>query len=68
MNINRITINMDRKCAECNKGGALDNAICLGCMNKAICGHVMRSAIGKEVQRRIWDTLRSAHANRRSKT
>jgi hypothetical protein len=30
-----ITIDMDKKCAECGKGGAVPSGICLKCTTKA---------------------------------
>lgn len=47
-----ITINMDKKCAECGKGGAAESGICLSCTSKAITGRTMRSEVGRAVQRR----------------
>jgi hypothetical protein len=48
-----ITINMDRLCPECGKGGACDNGICLGCTTKAMNPKAkMRSAAGRAVQER----------------
>ena len=44
---------MNNKCAECGKGGAAQNGICFGCMNKAISGKTMKSSIGKIVQKRF---------------
>jgi uncharacterized membrane protein YvbJ len=49
-----ITINMDKKCAECGKGGAVDSGICIGCTSKALSGRVMKSPTGKAVQRRFF--------------
>lgn len=48
-----ITIDMDKKCAECGKGGAVDNGLCMGCTTKAIAGEAMKSKIGKAVQGRF---------------
>lgn len=48
-----ITVDMDKKCAECGKGGAVDNGLCLGCTTKAIAGEAMKSKIGKAVQGRF---------------
>lgn len=50
----RINIDMDRKCAECGKGGAADSGICLTCATRAMSGRTMRSQIGKAVQYRIF--------------
>lgn len=48
-----ITIDMDKKCAECGKGGAVPSGICLKCTSKAISGKVMRSRQGIAVQQRF---------------
>lgn len=48
-----ITVNMDKKCAECGKGGAVDSGICLACTTKAIQGKPMRSEIGRVVAKRF---------------
>jgi hypothetical protein len=47
-----VTVHLDRKCAECGKGGAVDSGICLGCTNKAIRGTPMKSPTGRAVQER----------------
>lgn len=48
-----INIDMDKKCAECRKPGAVESGICLRCTSKALSGRPMKSAIGKAVQDRI---------------
>ncbi len=48
-----IEIDMDKKCAECKKGGAVASGICLGCTAKAFRNKPMKSAIGRAVQARI---------------
>lgn len=48
-----ITVNVDKKCAECGKGGAVDNGICLGCTSKAISGKPMKSPVGRAVAARF---------------
>lgn len=48
-----VTIDMDKKCAECGRGGAVPSGICLKCTSKAITGKVMRSREGIAVQRRF---------------
>jgi len=48
-----ITIDMDKKCAECGKGGAVASGICIKCTTKAITGKPMKSRQGQEVQKRI---------------
>jgi hypothetical protein len=47
MTTHQINIDMDEKCAECNKGGATQNGLCLGCILKSISKKPMRSDIGK---------------------
>ena len=32
----KITVDLDKKCVRCGKGGAMQNGICMGCMAKAI--------------------------------
>ena len=46
------SIDLEKKCAECDKGGAVASGICLGCTTKAISGKPMKSNIGKAVQSR----------------
>ena len=49
-----ITIDMDKRCAECRKPGASGSGICIRCVAKAIDPkRKMRSAEGQSVQRRI---------------
>lgn len=48
-----INIDMDRKCAECGKGGAVDSGICLKCTTKAFGATRMKSETGRAVQDRI---------------
>jgi hypothetical protein len=52
-----ITINMDKPCAECGKGGAANSGICLQCTVKALDRRPMKSAAGKAVARRIQGSL-----------
>lgn len=42
-----INIDMDKRCAECRKGGACQNGLCLACTAKAIAQKPMKSATGK---------------------
>lgn len=58
---NTINISMDRKCAECGKGGAIDSGICLGCTAKAMRDKPLRSEIGRVVQKRIHETMKANH-------
>jgi hypothetical protein len=48
-----ITIDMDKKCAECGRGGAVPSGICLKCTGKAISGKPMKSAQGRAVYKRF---------------
>ena len=50
-----ITIDMDKKCAECGKGGAVPSGICLKCTTKAISGKPMKSLQGRLVQHRFME-------------
>jgi hypothetical protein len=52
-----INVSMDRKCAECRRGGATDSGICLGCTAKAMGRKPLRSAVGRAVQRRVHAVL-----------
>lgn len=48
-----LNINMDKKCAECGKGGATDSGICLKCCTRSMNPlHTMKSRQGKVVQAR----------------
>jgi uncharacterized protein (UPF0335 family) len=48
-----ITVDMDKLCAECGQGGAVDNGLCMACTTKAIAGEKMASKTGKAVQQRF---------------
>jgi hypothetical protein len=49
-----IVVNMDKKCAECRKGGAVQSGICLGCTAKAMdLKRKMKSETGRAVQERF---------------
>jgi len=48
-----LTINMDKKCAECGKPGAANSGICMRCATKAISGKTMKSPQGRAVQQRM---------------
>lgn len=65
MSIPMITIDMDKKCAECRKGGAADNGICLKCTTKAMGATPMKSAQGRRVQA-AWKALMAMHSGRPS--
>lgn len=54
-----ITIDMDKRCAECGKPGACDSGICMRCATKAINpASKMRSVQGRAVQARYKTMLR----------
>lgn len=59
MAIPTFTVHLDKKCAECGKGGAVDSGICIGCTSKAISGKPMRSAKGRAVALRFKETVRA---------
>lgn len=59
-----ITVNMDKKCAECRKAGAANNGICLGCTAKAVLGKPMKSEVGRAVQQRALETFNKARSLR----
>ena len=62
MAIPTFTINLDKKCAECGKGGAAENGLCLSCTTKTIQGKPMRSAAGRAVAERNRGVLANAKA------
>jgi hypothetical protein len=59
-----ITIDLDKRCAECRKKGAgvAANGLCLACTTKAIKGKPMTSAQGAAVAARFNDLKRSANS------
>ena len=58
-----ITLNvyLDKKCAECGKGGATDGPLCLACITKAIQGKPFKTEIGRTAAERVKDALRGHH-------
>jgi len=42
----KITIDLDKKCKRCGKGGATPGGICMGCVAKAVkngeCDHILK--------------------------
>ena len=48
-----LTIDMDKRCAECWKPGATGSGICLPCATKAMSGKPMRSPQGQALARRF---------------
>lgn len=61
MGIPTITIDLDKRCAECRKNGAgvAPNGLCLGCTTKAIKGKPMRSSEGQAVAARFGELKRN---------
>ena len=54
-----ITIDLDKKCAECGKGCAVPNGLCLGCTMKAVyTKKPLKSAQAKAVRARGVSPLR----------
>ena len=49
-----ITVNMDDKCRECGKGGAMPCGLCLRCITKAIGGKAMMSEEGRTMRVRFY--------------
>lgn len=55
-----INVDMDKKCIECGQGGAVSpNDICLACMNRAVSGKKMKTEIGRLVQKRHFDNIKT---------
>ena len=52
-----ITIDMDKKCVECRKPGALASGICTKCAMKAMGDKPMKSEIGRAMHKR-WQAMR----------
>lgn len=53
-----VTIDMDKKCLECGKGGAVPNGLCLKCTTKAMNPAAkMKTSVGRAVQTR-WQSQR----------
>lgn len=48
-----INIDLDRKCAECGKGGAVDSGICLDCTIKAMGKARLKSPQAKAIRARM---------------
>ena len=54
-----VTIDMDKKCAECRKHGALGSGLCMRCAGNAMDGNrAMKSREGRSLQRRFIEILR----------
>jgi hypothetical protein len=53
-----ITVDLDKKCVECRKPGAVANGLCLSCVSKAMTlTKPMKSAVGQAVQERYRRTV-----------
>lgn len=48
-----IVIDQNKKCIECNKGGATNNGLCLNCINKAIEGKPMKTKVGQTLLKKF---------------
>lgn len=48
-----ITVDMNKKCEECGRGGAVASGICISCTTRAIQRKPMKSGAGKAVQARF---------------
>lgn len=64
MAVREITVDGNKKCAECGKSGATENGLCLACILKAVDGKKMCSETGKAVQKRF-DVRMEAKASAR---
>lgn len=51
-NVLTITIDLDKKCAECGGKGAHPSGLCSACTTKAIQRRTMKSQEGRAVQKR----------------
>lgn len=54
----KVNIDLDQKCPECNKGGSVNNGLCLDCLTKAMRMKPMKSAQGKATQERMRKSVR----------
>ena len=48
-----FTVDMDKKCVECGKGGATPSGLCLRCARNALDQKPMRSPAGRAVSERF---------------
>jgi hypothetical protein len=53
-----ITVDLDKKCAECGRGGAMPSQICLKCTGKAMSDKPMKSWQGRAVAARFKQNLK----------
>ena len=56
-----ITIDMDVKCPECRKPGAVLGGICLKCINRAVKDRPMKSKQGRDFQAKFKAIVKKAH-------
>ncbi len=59
-----IDIDMNKKCAECRKPGAVASGICLSCVTKAFYAKPLKSAEGRAVQQRMRSMKKDFGASR----
>lgn len=60
----QITLDYNKKCAECGKGYAAQNGLCLSCTGKAMKGKKMKSAQGAIVAQRFYDLKQQLRGKR----
>lgn len=48
-----ITCDLSKSCAECGKGGAVDNGLCMECTSKAMGKGPLKSDVAKAVRKRL---------------
>jgi hypothetical protein len=54
-----VSIDLDKKCAECGKDGACQSGICLKCTSKMMFGKKpMKSAYGRGLQRQFHERFK----------
>jgi hypothetical protein len=56
-NICHITIDMDKPCVECGKGGAQPSGLCLSCVSKALGSKPMKTWQGKAARKRFKEIM-----------
>jgi hypothetical protein len=44
-----FTVDLEKKCVDCNSGGAQPNGLCFGCISKAIQGKPMKTTAGRTI-------------------
>ena len=63
VDIPTITVDLNKKCAECGNGGAVGNGLCMSCNTKAIKGKPMKTNLGRAVQQRWKQQIPRTPAN-----